>query len=94
MYTTYCCTESGVFLIFLPYQTIRILILSVFFPLSGDAFEAGDEVRVAWESSLDSSLFDISLLNDGVNVSLDRSESATTGVVVALRVAGCFATLA
>lgn len=50
---------------------------------SGDAFEAGDEVRVAWESSLESSLFDISLLNDGVSVSLGRSGSAA-GIDVAL----------
>lgn len=62
------------------------------FFFSGDAFEAGDEVRVAWESSLDSSLFDISLLNDGVNVSLDGSGAA--GIIVALGVARCFATLA
>lgn len=63
------------------------------FVSSGDVFEPGDEVRVAWESSLESSLFDISLLNDGANVSLDRVGNAS-GIVVALGVAGCFATLA
>ncbi|CAM9815808.1 unnamed protein product [Ectocarpus fasciculatus] len=34
-------------------------------PESGDVFTAGDDVTVEWEASLESSYFDISLLNDG-----------------------------
>ncbi|CBJ31261.1 expressed unknown protein [Ectocarpus siliculosus] len=34
-------------------------------PESGDVFTAGDDVTVEWEASLDSSYFDITLLNDG-----------------------------
>lgn len=37
---------------------------------SGDVFEAGDDVRVEWDSSLESSYFDVSLLNDGAQVLL------------------------
>lgn len=35
---------------------------------SGDVFEAGDDVRLEWTSSLDSSHFDVSLLSDGTQV--------------------------
>lgn len=64
----------------------------MFFFHSGDAFEAGDEVRVAWESSLESSLFDVFLLKDGINVSLGRSESAAGLDVAVVSVGGSFAT--